>query len=134
MYGTNTTRYCGYIVKRYEVRQRRIIMCADDIFLALSQALKDRRQANSKIRKLRKDLCKELNALPYQQYLQTRHWKLLRSKALKKAKGKCQLCNASGQQLDVHHRTYDHKGRESLSDLIVLCHDCHSKFHGKGAC
>ena len=109
-------------------------MNADDLFVALTQALKDRRQANTKIRKLREELCTELNKLPYQQYLQTRHWKMLRSKALKKAKGKCQLCNASGKQLDVHHKTYDRKGKEKLTDLIVLCHDCHSKFHGKVGC
>jgi 5-methylcytosine-specific restriction endonuclease McrA len=35
--------------------------------------------------------------------------------------------------VNVHHRTYEHHGEEHqyLDDLILLCHPCHSKFHGK---
>jgi hypothetical protein len=31
--------------------------------------------------------------------------------------------------LDVHHRTYENKGKEKLGDLTVLCRECHTKFH-----
>jgi HNH endonuclease len=40
----------------------------------------------------------------------------------------CQLCD-SKDKLQVHHRRYDNIGHESLSDLIVLCDRCHSRFH-----
>jgi 5-methylcytosine-specific restriction endonuclease McrA len=76
---------------------------------------------------------KELNNLkyiPYKEYLQTEHWKNTRKKALKKAKYKCELCG-SKEDLNVHHKTYEHRGEEPPEDLIVLCHHCHAKFHDK---
>ena len=68
--------------------------------------------------------------ISYTQYLLTLHWKKVRKLALEKAEGKCQLCNKSNC-LNVHHRTYEHLGDEQnhLSDLTVLCKDCHSNFH-----
>jgi 5-methylcytosine-specific restriction endonuclease McrA len=68
--------------------------------------------------------------MPYKEYLQTEHWINLREQALRKAKYKCELCN-SKENLNVHHKTYDNKGNEPLSDLIVLCNNCHAKFHNK---
>lgn len=73
---------------------------------------------------------KELARMPYAQYLQTEHWQETRRAALKRAGFKCQLCN-SGGVLDVHHRTYERRGQERSADVIVLCRDCHSKFHDK---
>jgi len=49
--------------------------------------------------------------------------------ALKRAKYSCQLCN-SKDNLNVHHRTYERRGHELASDLIVLCKQCHKTFHG----
>ena len=39
----------------------------------------------------------------------------------------CELCYTERPILgfDVHHLTYERLGRELLSDLQVLCHDCH---------
>lgn len=73
---------------------------------------------------------KALKALPYAEYLKTEHWQSLRKKALKKASYRCQLCNAK-VPLDVHHRTYERLGQEYLADVIVLCRECHRKFHDK---
>lgn len=70
-------------------------------------------------------------ALPYQEYLATRHWKEIRERKLKAAEFRCQLCNSLGVELHVHHRTYERIGRERDGDLIVLCKDCHSHFHDK---
>lgn len=71
-----------------------------------------------------------LKYTPYRDYLQTKHWNFVRTKALKDADYKCSLCN-SPKQLNVHHRTYEHKGEEYRypKDLIVLCQSCHEKFH-----
>jgi len=42
----------------------------------------------------------------------------------------CSLC-ANKHSLNVHHRTYEHKGEEykNLEDLVVLCKICHQKHH-----
>lgn len=74
----------------------------------------------------------QLRTMPYKQYLQTEHWQILRTKMLKRAKFRCQVCNASNQSLQVHHRTYERRGNEEYSDLIVLCAGCHKTFHENG--
>jgi hypothetical protein len=73
-----------------------------------------------------------LRDMPYAQYLQTRHWDELREAAKANAGNRCQLCNTESG-LQVHHRTYERRGREELSDLTVLCGGCHSKHHDKVA-
>lgn len=69
-------------------------------------------------------------AMPYAEYLQTEHWKLRRKRALRLAGYKCQLCNQDGD-LHTHHKTYENLGCEQDDDLVVLCKDCHAKFHDK---
>jgi 5-methylcytosine-specific restriction endonuclease McrA len=68
-------------------------------------------------------------AVSYQEYLHTDHWGSIRRNALEAADRRCQLCNATDQILDVHHRTYERLGKEKLSDLIVLCRSCHERHH-----
>lgn len=72
----------------------------------------------------------ELKTMPYKEYLQTAHWKNVRKQALFRAKYKCSLCGKKGK-LNVHHNTYENRGGEKDEDLIVLCQDCHGKFHDK---
>lgn len=66
----------------------------------------------------------------YKDFLQTLYWKTIAEKKRSEAKYKCQLCGKSGF-LAVHHRTYSTHGYEhqNMNDLIVLCNDCHEKFH-----
>lgn len=71
-----------------------------------------------------------LKTIPYSEYLKSEHWQNLRRRMLKRASFRCQLCNTQGR-LNVHHRTYERRGCEEYSDLIVLCENCHGKFHGK---
>lgn len=71
-----------------------------------------------------------LKAMPYSLYLKTPHWQNIRQQMLRRARFRCQLCN-SGGVLNVHHRTYERRGEEDYKDLVVLCQDCHSKFHHK---
>lgn len=66
----------------------------------------------------------------YKEYLQTDHWKEIRLKALNRAGNRCQLC-CNTYNLNVHHNTYRNKGHEDLKDLVVLCRECHAKFHDK---
>lgn len=72
----------------------------------------------------------KLAAMPYQEYLQTPEWKETRKAALEHAHHRCQICNSS-ERLNVHHRTYERRGRERSDDLIVLCNSCHALYHGK---
>jgi len=70
-----------------------------------------------------------LREMSYSEYLKTEHWYSVRTRALKRANFRCQLCNAANTKLHVHHRTYINRGCEQNNDVIALCEDCHRKFH-----
>lgn len=63
----------------------------------------------------------------YHRYLQTDEWRERRAVAIRKAGGRCQVCNGS-DRLEVHHRTYERFGAELEDDLTVLCEDCHGLY------
>lgn len=69
----------------------------------------------------------------YKGYLDSRMWRLLRSAILEMRGNRCELCGKEKSTLNVHHKTYDNLYHEydHLDDLIVLCKECHSKFHDK---
>lgn len=78
----------------------------------------------------RKERIEQLKTMPYKEYLQTEEWQSIRIKALKRFGFKCHVCNST-KKLNVHHKTYENRGNENLNDLIVLCEDCHAKYHDK---
>lgn len=84
----------------------------------------DRRKKEARLQQLR--------TMPYREYLLTSEWNARREQQLRRAGYRCQVCNASRKQLNVHHRTYERRGNEEFKDLIVLCKDCHSIFHSLG--
>jgi 5-methylcytosine-specific restriction endonuclease McrA len=65
----------------------------------------------------------------YQEYLRTRHWRLIKARYRKRYKYACVECRSRENGLQLHHLTYERIGRERDSDLIYLCHDCHVKEH-----
>lgn len=74
-----------------------------------------------------------LNALkymPYNEYLTTEHWLHFKDEVLKFYRYSCQVCN-SKSHLNVHHKTYENRGRETFNDVILICSECHEKIHGK---
>lgn len=71
----------------------------------------------------------ELRTMPYEEYLRTPEWRIRRERKLEQADYRCQFCNRHKSSLDVHHRTYENRGEELDTDLIVVCRDCHSTFH-----
>jgi ribosomal protein L32 len=79
------------------------------------------------------DLIKRLGykKFNYKEYLQGDRWRDLRRTALQRAGFHCQMCDNDGE-LHVHHRSYKTilTDREPM-DLIVLCKDCHAKYHDK---
>jgi len=71
-----------------------------------------------------------LTSMPYKNFLKTLYWRVV-SRYVKWKNPTCSLCG-SDQNLNVHHKTYENRGREYLTwkkDLIVLCDNCHKKFH-----
>ena len=66
--------------------------------------------------------------MDYRSYIESSEWAAVRHIALGLADFRCRLCN-SARSLEVHHRTYERRGCEYLSDLIVLCRPCHQKHH-----
>jgi 5-methylcytosine-specific restriction endonuclease McrA len=65
----------------------------------------------------------------YAHSLNSEYWKEVRQKILARDR-KCVKCG-SVLFLEVHHKTYIHKGDELeyLEDLILLCSNCHQKEH-----
>lgn len=70
-------------------------------------------------------------AISHKKYIQSEEWNIKRKAKLKDAGYKCQLCSANETELHVHHNNYENLGNEEMTDLIVLCKECHSKFHDK---
>ena len=72
-----------------------------------------------------------LRRMPYKKFLNTFYWRLVRSIKLKACGRKCQCCGCISKLLHIHHKTYEHRGREifHLDDLEVICKDCHAKEH-----
>jgi len=77
---------------------------------------------------------KKDDELNYYEYIQSPEWKAKADAAKERAENRCQLCNVSGfvKRLDAHHNTYERLGKELSRDIIVLCEDCHKRFHENG--
>lgn len=60
-------------------------------------------------------------------YLRSKHWRRLRAKVAQRAGYTCERkgCIAYGDNLDVHHKTYERIGHERLDDLVYLCRPDH---------
>ena len=67
----------------------------------------------------------------YAEYLLSPRWRAIREAMLWMAGYRCQVCNASHDDvpLEVHHRDYARLGAETPQDLICLCSACHPLFH-----
>jgi hypothetical protein len=74
----------------------------------------------------------EESKLRYQAYLLSDYWQKVSEAVKAKAGYKCQICN-SPHDLQAHHRSYEHRGRELefIEDLTCLCRRCPGIFHGK---
>lgn len=71
-------------------------------------------------------------------YLSSNHWRFVRRDKIIKEKGRCAKCGKHSIMfggnlhfVDVHHLTYKRIWHERLSDLQVLCRDCHKKEHNE---
>lgn len=67
----------------------------------------------------------------YNAYLLSPEWDAKRKSAKRRAKNRCQVCNAGHLPLHTHHRTYENIYKEKPADLTVLCAVCHALFHDR---
>ena len=66
----------------------------------------------------------------YNAYIKSAQWRNIRAMLIKDASNQCSKCKALGyssRPLEIHHKTYERLGRESLNDLEVLCKSCHEQ-------
>ena len=68
------------------------------------------------------------NAIDYDQYRQSHHWKDLRTRTLDKYKN-CIVCSRPSE--DMHHNKYHGVlFKEQVGvDVVAMCRNCHTKFH-----
>ena len=64
----------------------------------------------------------------YAEYRKTNHWKAKRKQALYHWNHKCADCH-SKLRLHVHHLNYYRLYGERMTDLVVLCCQCHKLRH-----
>lgn len=64
----------------------------------------------------------------YKTYLLSDEWKQKRELVFQKKWRACEKCK-SENNLRIHHWTYIRIYKEKVSDLFVLCNDCHWEFH-----
>lgn len=68
---------------------------------------------------------KDERRLRYELYLKSEKWKQIRIRKFKQVGRKCEVCG-SKKNLQCHHLNYERLGKERLSDLQILCTDCHA--------
>ena len=68
--------------------------------------------------------------MKYKDYLKTEHWKNFRKNIYAKRKN-CQNCGTSKKTLNLHHKNYNNLWKETNTDVIILCQECHYRFHKK---
>lgn len=76
-----------------------------------------------------KDVQLDLKTMNYLKYRDSEHWKQFCKFALEHYGHACQMCGASNTKLDVHHKTYESRGEETIDDVLVLCRKCHIQYH-----
>ena len=66
----------------------------------------------------------------YQQVLCSALWWERRAEIIEVRGAMCERCGIDGEELELHHMTYQNLGDESDSDLELLCVGCHGRAHG----
>lgn len=67
----------------------------------------------------------------YSEYIKSDAWRIKKEQKFARLKLEdvcCKVCK-NPEGLHVHHKTYKRLGCEKLSDLVLLCGDCHRKVH-----
>jgi len=67
--------------------------------------------------------------MEYHKYINSKEWKKKSKKFIEESEG-CEKCG-SFHKLTCHHKNYLSLGFEKKKDIMVLCWDCHKKYHRK---
>jgi|APGre2960657404_1045060.scaffolds.fasta_scaffold07124_1 5-methylcytosine-specific restriction endonuclease McrA len=89
---------------------------------------KNKNKKNKSPRTRNKSKCKNTERVSYREYLSSKRWRAKRRKALDHYGCVCSRCG-SDELLQVHHKTYKRLGHELMSDLEILCRNCHMAEH-----
>ena len=67
----------------------------------------------------------------YESYIQSKDWRKVRERYFESNMPQvCFACSLKKQSgFHLHHKTYKRLGKERLTDLMLLCPDCHTKIH-----
>lgn len=74
----------------------------------------------------------ERTVITYRDYLTSDTWQEKRRSKFDQVGRRCERCGST-DRIQVHHQTYERLGHELLSDLEVLCGDCHKAHHRANA-
>ena len=66
---------------------------------------------------------KRKRKINYYSYIRSRTWKKKADRIREQRNFICEKCGKRGWQ--VHHKSYEHLGRERDYELALLCDDCH---------
>lgn len=64
----------------------------------------------------------------YESYLKTALWAEKKRQTLAERGSSCEACGLK-ERIHIHHATYSRLGNEDISDLRVLCENCHFELH-----
>jgi len=66
---------------------------------------------------------------PYDSHMISRQWEETKKRIYSTYGNACELCGDRYGGLEVHHNTYASFKNEHDNDLIILCKECHYRFH-----
>ncbi len=70
-------------------------------------------------------MCNRCPGFDYYRYLASREWKLLKRTKIAEVGYECEQCHST-EHLQLDHLTYERVGHELLTDLQLLCRECHA--------
>jgi 5-methylcytosine-specific restriction endonuclease McrA len=62
----------------------------------------------------------------YLRHIRSSRWRNMRRDMARLRNHRCERCGR-GPPLHLHHKNYDRLGRELISDLEILCCECHER-------
>lgn len=72
---------------------------------------------------------RKLGFRDYKHYLESPEWRSVRVRHRDIHGERCGLCDTDEGTRHLHHMTYERVGQEELSDLVLLCANCHQLVH-----
>lgn len=67
--------------------------------------------------------------MTYKEYISSPEWAKLAQEVKRRRKYECALDPTHAGPVEAHHRSYRQLGHEAPEDIILLCEQCHRRFH-----